>query len=358
MTGQNSDVAVKIWDIGIEGDAEWLNLSPGAYGGIDFLPSGQLVASAEGGSIGIWNVDNGELLRIVGNHGDLVFGVDASPDGTLIASGGFGGAEVWDAADGSLTFSIPLDPGEEDAWIQTVVWSPDGELLATASTAGSVTIRDRTGAVVAHLPEAAGTSVWAAQFSPDGRLLATAVKHAVGQRYDRSVHRVSVWDWANQTIVSTIPTSSLGLSYSADGTMLVTSDVDNAYAEVWDLATGERLRTLAGHAASVDDAAWDPDTDRNWIATASSDATVRLWDASTGARQLVLRGHASSVWRVRFSPDGSRLASIGTDGTVRVWALDLDDLIAIARANVTRTLTDDECRQFLHQAACPGAGLD
>jgi hypothetical protein len=33
---------------------------------------------------------------------------------------------------------------------------------------------------------------------------------------------------------------------------------------------------------------------------------------------------------------------------VRVWALDLDDLIAIARREVTRELTDDECRQYLH----------
>jgi hypothetical protein len=34
---------------------------------------------------------------------------------------------------------------------------------------------------------------------------------------------------------------------------------------------------------------------------------------------------------------------------VRVWALDLDVLIDIARTKVTRELTDDECRQYLHQ---------
>jgi hypothetical protein len=37
-----------------------------------------------------------------------------------------------------------------------------------------------------------------------------------------------------------------------------------------------------------------------------------------------------------------------------VWALDLDDLIAIAAAELTRGLTDDECRQYLHQPeGCP-----
>ena len=55
---------------------------------------------------------------------------------------------------------------------------------------------------------------------------------------------------------------------------------------------------------------------------------------------------------VAFSPDGSLLASV--DGTtVRVWALDIEELLAIARRNVTRSLTDEECRQYLHVDACP-----
>jgi hypothetical protein len=37
---------------------------------------------------------------------------------------------------------------------------------------------------------------------------------------------------------------------------------------------------------------------------------------------------------------------------VRVWALDTDDLIEVADHEITRTLTDEECRQYLH-AACP-----
>jgi hypothetical protein len=46
----------------------------------------------------------------------------------------------------------------------------------------------------------------------------------------------------------------------------------------------------------------------------------------------------------------------GDDEMVRVWALDIDDLLEIARREVTRSLTDAECRQFLHVEVCPPEG--
>jgi WD40 repeat protein len=56
---------------------------------------------------------------------------------------------------------------------------------------------------------------------------------------------------------------------------------------------------------------------------------------------------------VTFSPDGTKLASTSQCGEVRIWALDIDDLLEIARQNVTRSLTDEECRQYLHLETCP-----
>jgi WD40 repeat protein len=58
------------------------------------------------------------------------------------------------------------------------------------------------------------------------------------------------------------------------------------------------------------------------------------------------------VSSVQFSPDGIKLASNGSDGVARVWALDLDDLLRIARDNVTRDFTPAVCRQYLHVDSC------
>lgn len=73
---------------------------------------------------------------------------------------------------------------------------------------------------------------------------------------------------------------------------------------------------------------------------------MRLWEASSVEVLVVLHGHDGPVSSVAFSPDGSRLSSVGFDGVVRVWALNLDELVAIAEREVTRDLTDEECRQY------------
>jgi hypothetical protein len=40
---------------------------------------------------------------------------------------------------------------------------------------------------------------------------------------------------------------------------------------------------------------------------------------------------------------------------VRIWALDIDDLLDIARREAGRTITDAECRKYLHMDQCPRA---
>ena len=62
--------------------------------------------------------------------------------------------------------------------------------------------------------------------------------------------------------------------------------------------------------------------------------------------RLLLRGHRGAVVDVAFGPDGTKLASASTDGVVRVWALDLDQLVLLAEQSVTRGLTSEECSRY------------
>jgi WD40 repeat protein len=137
------------------------------------------------------------------------------------------------------------------------------------------------------------------------------------------------------------------MDYDGSGERLALGFYDGT-VEIRDASTGSLQRTFEAGSVTVMNVVFGPDG--RTLATSGEDATVRVFDleAETGAQQLVLRGHQLLVSGLAFSPDGERLTSASPDGVVRVWELDVDRLTAIAHDEVTRGLTDDECRQYLH----------
>jgi WD40 repeat protein len=160
------------------------------------------------------------------------------------------------------------------------------------------------------------------------------------------------------------------LAFSPDGEHLATGSLGGSL-KVWEARTGRQLDSLSGNLGQVLDLAFSPDGAT--LATSSSDGTVRLWDLRTGRQTLTLAsGVAGEVGaeskfcfrtlrvaylgvggKLAFSPDGSRLAYTAADGSVRVLALDIDDLIDLARFRLTRSWTLNECQTYLHRDTCP-----
>ncbi|KPA16766.1 hypothetical protein MHK_003015, partial [Candidatus Magnetomorum sp. HK-1] len=74
---------------------------------------------------------------------------------------------------------------------------------------------------------------------------------------------------------------------------------------------------LTGHSGSVNSVCFSPDG--KWIASASSDDTIKLWDAHNGWLHKILKGHSGSVNSVNFSPDGNKIVSGSYDNTIKLW---------------------------------------
>ncbi|MFF1341500.1 trypsin-like peptidase domain-containing protein [Streptomyces sp. NPDC058290] len=108
----------------------------------------------------------------------------------------------------------------------------------------------------------------------------------------------------------------LSVTFSPDGRFLATGSSDNT-VRLWDVATGTTRTKLAGHTAPVLSVAFSPDG--RTLATGSSDNTVRLWDAATGTTRATLAGHTVPVLSVAFSPDARTVATGSGDNTVRLW---------------------------------------
>ena len=208
-------------------------------------------------------------------------------------------------------------------------------------------IVDRTGKLVTVLTGEANYTTEDVAFSPDGQWLITSRRTV--DRDDPTIDGVQVWDWARREVLVDIPVFARWIAIDPTGTRIAAAEVGSGVS-VWDAGSGQQLTTLKGHNGEVFDVAFSPDAAS--MATAGADGTVRLWATESGTERLVLHGHDGPVWSVAFGPNGDRLVSTGT-GVARVWALDLADLMNIAGSRLTRSLTEDECRQYLHVEPCP-----
>jgi len=63
----------------------------------------------------------------------------------------------------------------------------------------------------------------------------------------------------------------------------------------------------------------------------------------------VLRGHEGDVNSAAFSPDGRYIVTASSDSTARIYLAHIEDLMELARSRVTRELTPEERRQYLHE---------
>jgi WD40 repeat protein len=104
----------------------------------------------------------------------------------------------------------------------------------------------------------------------------------------------------------------------ADGRRALSGSWDNTL-RLWDLATGETLRTLEGHTSPVNAVAVLADGRR--ALSGSYENTLRLWDLATGETLRTLNGHTNGVNAVAVLADGSRALSGSYDNTLRLWDL-------------------------------------
>jgi WD40 repeat protein len=109
-----------------------------------------------------------------------------------------------------------------------------------------------------------------------------------------------------------------GVVVLPDGSRALSSSRDNTL-RLWDLVSGKTLRILEGHSAWVSAVAVSADGSR--ALSGSGDKTLRLWDLAFGETLRTLEGHTGPVGAVAVLPDGSRALSGSDDGMLRLWDL-------------------------------------
>ncbi len=377
IASASTDRSVSLWDAESMERMVKVRGHHDAVRGIAFSPDGsRLVSAAEDETLRIWD---GRLTAdpgVLKGHTSFVYPVAFSRKGSLMASAGWDRTiRLWDA----LTYRevAALDRGNTAShdFVISLAFSGDDSRLLSLEI-GALRVWDlATGREIARLDEgreyswkslgSGGRNFLRAAFLPDNTRvpLLWAIQNSTVPVWDASTGQVTPIALASLHGLDPLLQSSddrflLGIDSHAenpepgatdgrvarpvillaDGGEILLPDLsgpaifapgalhprlaarlasDVSVVGMINLGDGAEEGRFVGHAGKVFAIACAPDGTR--IATGGSDQTVRIWDAQKFTEIVQLRGHTSYVWSLAFSADGSLLASGSGDGTVRVW---------------------------------------
>lgn len=204
-----------------------------------------------------------------GNRIDPITAMEYSPDGRILAVALYGKVELRSVASGEVMKTLVTEEGKVNA----IHFSPDGKhLVAATGTSGllgvAILFDLESGGVVRRFGEESHHDIlFDAEFSPDGKFLATA-------GYDRIIR-------------------------------------------LWEVETGKYLRNFPSHNGAVYDLAFSPDG--KVLASVSGDFTGKIWKVETGERLDTLNQPQAEQFRIDFTPDGKFIVAVGADNRIRLW---------------------------------------
>jgi len=228
-----------------------------------------------------------------------------SPDGKLLASGsGDYTVRIWQVDTGEC---IKILKGHTTN-VDTIAFSPDGKFLIAGVRNGEIWIWNIENNKCLKSFRPHRSYVTFVSFFPDGRFFVS------GSR-DKKIY---IWDFRTGKCFKMFEEKDevYSVMFSPNGKLLAWGSSDYT-VKIWDIKKRNYIKSLKGHEAGVQSIAFSPDG--ILLASGSNDNTIRIWDIEREKCLKVLEGHEGPIYSVAFSPDGRFLASGSEDCTVRIW---------------------------------------
>jgi formylglycine-generating enzyme required for sulfatase activity/dipeptidyl aminopeptidase/acylaminoacyl peptidase len=298
---------------------------------VAFSPDGgQVLSAGKDHTLRLWDVKTGTELRRFEGHTQHVFSVAFAPDGKRILSAGGGGEKPDGEWDLGSDFQLRLwdtETGQElrrlaghNGWVRSVAFLPDGRALS-ASLDNTVRLWDvdsgrelhrfegHTEQVTSLAVSADGTAAISGSYDKTVRLWRLPARRPPGAAPpDRAPNEIRRFEGHQRGVIS--------VAVSRDGRQILTGSRDGT-VRFWDVGSGKEAKVLGRHNNEIYSVALSPDG--RYALSAGVKAELRLWDIEAGRQLHDLRGHSGDLWAVAFAHNGKQAISCGTDGWIRLW---------------------------------------
>ena len=268
------------------------------------------VSAASDNTVRLWDVATGRCLRTLEGHASHVMSVCVTPDGKCVVSGSLGDSDalkIWQPRFHAPIAAAPLELARP---VRITFAAPTEKHYRQLTEQAAVAIgRGRAREAMHRLRRARDL--------PGCGKRTEALRQWVGLY--RSLPRTGlIAGWATAQFEGHtwgVPS----VCVTNDGRRVLSGGSDDC-VRLWDIETGQCLRTLKGHTGWVESVCVVPGG--RYAFSASRDKTLRKWDITTSQCLCTLEGHTQWVESVCATPDGRCVVSGSFDATARLWDVD------------------------------------